>query len=385
MTKYIKIKYQDEIYGSIRAPTTLSLLCSVLRISPRSSPTLVSIQDPKKVISSMESVVEYGFYELIHRRDIPFDPALDPTPHLFLKKKHLHLKSKMNGQEESQNDSQSTTLPIPEAEMDIAISAMLHIISSIPPRYIKYNVVLAHQVDKAISEVDRIHKLLLNLRSQPLDYIPSNNKSRSASLPIAIHTTFIQYRTLHLLYETWKLVWEKQSPVCRYFRISDVKTLESVEIAEHYLNRLNSWRRILEQETWDQLEHSIKLERESHVSFKSKPEPRIYQIPGLGSNKNPKAWTYLATPPKSIPNESAMNGIPTKVINETEALNAFRNMYIDGVMTHKLVKDEELNVLLNKMIELDKEFKSHSDESQVKLVYPSKVIRETIKKEFKLK
>ena len=215
MTSYIKIKFRNEIYGSIRAPTTIGILCYIFKLSPRSMPTLVSLEhvgDSSIVISDLDAHVDTGFYELVSRRDVEYDPAIDELTNPITRRivRPKRAKESIKEGEEATSSHLKPAFPIPESEMNLAIRAMLQVVGSIPPRYLKFNAVLAKQIDHAISEVMRIQHVLSDLQNkeQESDYYQKVlSKNRSISLPLAIHITFIQYRIMHILYETWKTVW----------------------------------------------------------------------------------------------------------------------------------------------------------------------------------
>jgi hypothetical protein len=81
---YIKLLHKGNTYGPIRAPSTLSVICNVLRISPRAMPTLTSLDRTKPVViidmhqgSMANPGIESGFYELLVNTDVEYDVALD--------------------------------------------------------------------------------------------------------------------------------------------------------------------------------------------------------------------------------------------------------------------------------------------------------------------
>ena len=391
MKEYVKVIFRGETYGSIRAPTTLGLLCSVLQVSPRAQPvlTLITADDdaiPKKAITSLDDPVQSGLYELVARRDILFDPSVDPSPHLSLArvKNKLH-PSHRERQQDPETSSKSPQFPIPEDEMAIAIRAMLHVVGSIPPRYLKYNVVLANQVSEAIQEVERITRLMNDLKTRPPPEFNLRLQHSALPLSLAVQTTFFQYRVLQILYETWKTCWRRASPVSRYLSVSDLRIMDSIDVAEHYLNLLHSWRRIIQGDTWSRLQKLLDQEKALHATFKVTVKPKLYEPPPLDSGKHPRAWLYLARP-----NPSVVSGDPVlqrrmntaEPLDQERVLSDFRKTFIDSMTTHHMYSNEELGVLLFKLMELDKHSRSAGNAKSI--AYPTAYIRSQIQKEFRL-
>lgn len=377
MASYVKVCFQGEIYGSIRSPVSLNLLCSLFKVSPRASPTLVSLDTKHPlIVSDMEKEVEEGFFELVSRRDIPYDPNIDYLPPLS-RNRRVHSRTRTT-EDQNSTSNQPDTFPIPDDEMSLAIRAMLHVISSIPPRYLNFNVILANQVERAIEEVEKLQKILADLTINSDESVHRYNRSKKIPLDLTIHKTFIQYRILNVLHQTWKAAWDRVSPISRYFSISDIKIMDSVELSEVYLNRLNSWRRILEKDKWNALVSHIPLPKPSDLN----PRKKIYNPRGLTSDKNPKAWTYLVRP-STAPVTPSNVDTPKVFLDPVESLNSFRKMYIESMKAQKITKDEELNVLLVKMLQLEMKLKSQSTTEQI--VYPFSYIKKAIQKEFKLK
>jgi hypothetical protein len=324
----------------------------------------------------MEKEVEEGFFELVSRRDIPYDPNIDYLPPLS-RNRRVHSRTRTT-EDQNSTSNQPDTFPIPDDEMSLAIRAMLHVISSIPPRYLNFNVILANQVERAIEEVEKLQKILADLTINSDESVHRYNRSKKIPLDLTIHKTFIQYRILNVLHQTWKAAWDRVSPISRYFSISDIKIMDSVELSEVYLNRLNSWRRILEKDKWNALVSHIPLPKPSDLN----PRKKIYNPRGLTSDKNPKAWTYLVRP-STAPVTPSNVDTPKVFLDPVESLNSFRKMYIESMKAQKITKDEELNVLLVKMLQLEMKLKSQSTTEQI--VYPFSYIKKAIQKEFKLK
>jgi hypothetical protein len=58
---------------------------------------------------------------------------------------------------------------------------------------------------------------------------------------------------IHILHETWKTVWTQFSPYARTIQSSQIHSLHAFDVAEQYLNRLWSWRRMLDDADWRML------------------------------------------------------------------------------------------------------------------------------------
>lgn len=390
MTDYIKVIFRGETYGSIRAPTTLALLCSVFRVSPRASPILMSLDKSPLAISDLSAPISSGLYELISRRDVPFDPELDPSPHLHLPRVRLRKAPEKVDDSPSHSHSSNPQFPIPESEMAIAIQAMLHVIGSIPPRYLKYNVVLSNQIEASIDEVERMQKMLADLKTaepNELDQAVRIKTRGKSKIPLThgIHITFFQYRILNVLYEAWKLVWRRATPFSRYFRLTDIKVLHSIDVAEHYLNLLNSWRRVLESDTYSELEKSFESLRPVDEGQNAASKSKVYKAPTLPSEKHPRAWQYLVRPLTSNGDRAVLQDLetPRTVLDPNTVLTDFRKMFMDGITSNSIYKTEELNVMLSKMMDLDRQARQSAHPGET-LQYPSRAVRSAIQREFRL-
>eukprot|EP00842_Homolaphlyctis_polyrhiza_P004580 jgi/Hompol1/5122/HPOL_000433-RA len=444
MDHHIKIMYHGNMYGPMRVPTTIKMICTVLKISPRASPTLQSLDRAiKLVIVDLDADVTSGFYELLVHPDIQYDEHIDgpvlraASPDKSpisnrpqtrtLRTMHDGDSSETQTNQRSHHQHVTPHLPLGPVEMQACVESMMHLISSIPPRYVRYNKVLSNQLDHAMAEVNRLQKSLDHLLArsgEPSQPQPSNplsplsgeqdskeqhQSSRRKSLPLSIQVTFMQYRIVHVLYETWKTVWKRFSPVIRSFNISKIQTLHSLQTSEHYLNRLWTWRRILDTNVWDRLTKDMAEQtsranllaknpkNSSHVQSQS-ARSRLLDPPALPSGEHPRPWEYMVKPwhnTHSGPSieqqlEAEAQG-PCRIhADEKKLLRNFRQMFIDAILRHQVYKDEELDCFLNELIELDKgavqsKFRgSNEDPDRPDLVYPTAFIRESIRREFQI-
>ncbi|KAL2918849.1 hypothetical protein HK105_201683 [Polyrhizophydium stewartii] len=412
---HIKIVLQGNVYGPLRAPTTIKTLCVALKVSPRAMPTLQSLdREPKIVIVDMDAGVESGLYELLAQPGVEFDSELDdsmllPAPKALRSVRALRTPAATEESRESAEPVASQPLermPLSRSEMDACVNAMMHLISSIPPRYIRHNAVLSAQLEHAMLEVDRLQKNLDAL-VQRIDTAAHDLgfSSKRATLSIEIHVTFVQYRIVHVLYEAWKTMWKRFSPAIRSFNISKIETLHSVEIAEHYLNRLWSWRRILDSDVWCKLTRSMHEQERRADNLEKMPrslqppaaraKSRLLDPPSLTRGEHPRVWEYLVQPAAAgvaacIANV-ACDGMPRRNIvqlDEHQTLREFRQIFTDAVLRHNLLKDDELDCLLNELLTIDrlarKPHAAAAGPGSDIIVYPTTFVREAIRREFRI-
>ncbi|KAI8927109.1 hypothetical protein BC831DRAFT_453958 [Entophlyctis helioformis] len=468
---HTKIIYRGSVYGPMRAPTTIRTICAVLKISPRASPTLQSVDRTVPiVVVDINAPVASGLYELLSHPDVAYDQSID-GPMLDLRPAQIldntpatihrysaptdtpiisgSLLAKTDASAAvrpisgghasaggmSSNDGQmhlpnTKQLPLGKTEMDACVGAMVQLISSIPPRYVKYNKVLSAQIDYAMREVDRLQSVLSRLTQKvdeataklhhatpthggilaptPPDKTSATagaparpRKPMTAAVPLTMHVTFTQFRIVHILYETWKTVWKRYSPAVRSFNISKIQTVHSIEMAEHYLNQLWSWRRILDARTWDRLQQSAIAngtmgpaalsagtstgvgaasawgagagqDMSKQAKFRGYAVPpigvaRLLEPPALPSGEHPRAWEYLVQPSPSLVVEDVDGATPTPQsttrlvvrLNEQTTLREFRQIFIDAILQHRIYRDDELDCLLEELMGLDKIARQH--------------------------
>lgn len=174
---HIKILYRNNTYGPLHAPCSLRFLCETLRISPRAMPTLQSLDrsQPIVVVDLKQNVTD-GFYELLVSGDVEYNIELD-GPYLATSRQ-LPIRSQNQATSQSAQSREMTYMfkteetlekddsefPLGEQDMAECLSAMMTLISSIPPRYIKYNIKLSLQIETALVEGDTwLMQLILGL------------------------------------------------------------------------------------------------------------------------------------------------------------------------------------------------------------------------------
>ncbi|EGF76672.1 hypothetical protein BATDEDRAFT_92466 [Batrachochytrium dendrobatidis JAM81] len=290
--------------------------------------------------------------------------------------------------------------------MDTCIKAMLHLISSIPPRYIKYNKVLSAQIDTAMKQVHHLQVSLTHLQSN-ISSTHSSVHHKPLPVTLDIQTTFTQYRIMQVLFEVWKSVGRRYAPHVRTFNVSNVVTLHNVDTAEHYLNRLCSWRRMIDTHTWKTLTLGM-TQQEQQLYFKSpvaelpfsqRSKLRILGPPALPSGLYPQAWEYLVKPPSThIINAISSNIHHTKPSDLTtkSVLREFRQLFMNALLKHELYTDYELNILLDQLLCLHGSMYTHHDGESTQpanrfdkdqfdaVEYPYALIRDSICKEFNM-
>ena len=218
--------------------------------------------------------------------------------------------------------------------------------------------------------------------------INANSPKKSTPLPVAIHVTYIQYRIIHILYATWKTVWRRYSPKSRTFNMSKVFSVHSFDVAEQYLNRLSSWRRMLDDHVWNNLLYHTEEETRKNLQMSkggskqaiaSDASKRLLMPPPLPSGKHPRAWEYLIQPTQ----QEIMSSDMILKLNETKILNEFRTIFIEAMIKNSIYDDDELEFLLEELIIVDRSSRLAKIEHE-HVVYPSKLIRESIKKHFRI-
>jgi hypothetical protein len=170
--------------------------------------------------------------------------------------------------------------------------------------------------------------------------------------------TFVQYRIINILHETWKTVWTQFSPYARSFDASRIQTMHSFDVAEGYLNRLYSWRRMLDNDSWRRIQHAFS-EKKKQVSWKHS----FLGPPRLPSGENPEAWTYLARQPLE----------PITLKRENKHMHKFRLEFVNAMVKENVYKNHELERLLGMLI---------TRYEQKEENFPSSQIQNKIRSEF---
>ncbi|KAJ3294251.1 hypothetical protein HK104_003828 [Borealophlyctis nickersoniae] len=449
---YVKVIHRNHTYGPIRAPTTLRTLCLALHISARSSPCLVDSLNPEAFSTGELDVdVPAGLYELVCRDSIEYDSAIDDvvlgrtagggngnskvvgtaSQTQINVDTAKHGKSQTEGCGDTdvnvrgedgrwvQGDGMLNRLetPLPASDLEIGIEALIYLVSSIPGRYIKYNAVLGKKVDRAMAEVERLHEMMREMQGadqkeeSPLTQNDpekcSNRKSKSPQhagsrnnlthIPAATRITFIQYRLSSILYATWAAVWARYAPASRLYHVSDVATISALDAAEHCINRLHVWRRTLDAHTWQSLKQSSTashLVDVTKIARRHKYFPRIVNIQSDHDldgdiESYSQGWDYLARPP-SAPID--VNPHPPKTVvhvHAGEALKEVRRLLVDALIRTKIHRDQEMDVVLDELIEMDRVAKTGERMDKGRdppiIVYPSDAVRRALRKEFNIR
>ncbi len=300
-----------------------------------------------------------GIYSLVANPEITYDHALDGFAWEAVKKK-VPKGEDVQTQTEPLNDISSSIrytgkLPLPKAEMQSIVEGMLHLLTTIPPRYIKYNKVLSAQVDSSLQSVDELNiKLDEAYQNLHLAYHPSG-------VSHSTFTSYLQYRILTIMYDIWKKVWTRFAPASRSFNVSKIYTLHTLEKAEHILNCLSSWRRILDRDSWQKVQFYA-------VQFGLERSPKTQKERAIMASLSPN-------------NENAGNRMslvldkPGSFGNSEEAeLSSFRIEYLNEVKKSKVYRNNDLKSILDNMLHLRYQNSS----------YPTTYVRQAIEKEFRV-
>jgi hypothetical protein len=194
-----------------------------------------------------------------------------------------------------------------------------------------YMVIIINQVDQWSTRISQISK-------QDPDY---ND-----------HVTFIQYRMLNILYETWKTVWTQFSPYSRSFSNETIFKSNTLDSAEHYLNLLCSWRRMLPQSLWAKI-------KSKYQPKASKQTQNILKPPRLPSTEEGRSFTYL---------------VSRKEKDSSSVIDRFRRKFIKELVLQNLFHTGDLERLLDNLLK----------EEHQNLNFPHNRIKSIISKEFDL-
>ncbi|KAJ3185054.1 hypothetical protein HDU87_002620 [Geranomyces variabilis] len=325
----IQIIYAGTTYGPIR-PAPLSTIFAALQISPRSSPTVAGISDPTKAYSAAtdpHAIVSPGLYALHCKPDVKWDSTIDrwpsppPTKPKFMPEEAVVDLPALPKRQRPKKEPQD------EDEIEAGIQAMLHLVGTIPARYVKHNARLSTRLSTAIYEINTLQDLLADQDQSPA--------SRRA----------IQYRLLAALHDVWNTVWARFAPATRSYHISDVTNPANFARAEHVLNTFHVWRRTLDATTWQQMQRSSTLRHLVDVSKLSRYHriaPKILDIdqPGTGA-----PWMYLARPTKhaSPPPSSPLYDV-------CEQVRTVRSAFIDVMLRTGMHRDSEMDSSLRELV-----------------------------------
>ncbi|KAJ3169564.1 hypothetical protein HDU88_000755 [Geranomyces variabilis] len=325
----VQIIYAGTTYGPIR-PASLSTILAALHISPRSSPTVAGISDPTKAYSAAtdpHAIVSPGLYALHCKPDVKWDAAIDRWPSPPPAKPKVTPVKAVIDLPALPKRQRLQKEPQDEDEIEAGIQAMLHLVGTIPARYVKHNARLSTRLSTAIYEINTLQDLLA-------DQNQSSDNRRA-----------IQYRLLATLHDVWTTVWARFAPASRFYHISDVTTPANFARAEHALNTFHVWRRTLDATTWQQMQRSSTLRHVVDVAKLSRYyriAPKILDIdqPGTGA-----PWMYLARPPKR-----ASSPPSSPLYNVCEQVRAVRSAFIDVMLRTGMHRDADMDESLRELV-----------------------------------
>ncbi|KAJ3150990.1 hypothetical protein HDU86_006246 [Geranomyces michiganensis] len=360
----LQIIYAGTTYGPIR-PASLSTVFAALHISPRSSPTISGISDPTKVFSAAadpHAIVPAGLYELHCRPDVQWDSAIDnwPSPKLNPKVTAAPVVTAIDLPALPKRRRVQETEPQDEDEIEAGIQAMVHLVGTIPARYVKHNARLSARLSIAGQEINTLQDLLDDQSKTPA--------SRRA----------IQQRLLATLHDVWKTVWARFAPGTRAYHISDVTNPANFARAEHALNTFHVWRRTLDATTWEQMKRSSTLRHVVDVSKLSRYHrvaPRILDIdqPGTGA-----PWLYLARP-----SEYAAPSSAAPLHQVCEEVRTVRSAFLDVMLRMGIHRDSDMNNALRELVDSRAAaVASPTAGNVVDEAYPADAVVRALRKEF---
>jgi hypothetical protein len=363
----IKILFQGTIYGPIESSSSIEIICHSLCISLKAKPVLVAVNDEKTIISNVKQTIIPGFYHLLADPTVPFHAEIEKVNtkihDTLITPCHKTVETqteKISSVQPAPTSSKKDIFPLQKDEMEECIDQMLHLISTIPPRYIKYNTVLSQQIDIALAQaqelVDSLNQMYQNINSDVCH--PSGVDWNN-------YITFLQYRILNLLHDIWKRVWTRFSPSKRIFNVSKLYTLHSLQKVEHVLNCLSSWRRILEQKSWDKIKnYTLKEKSTIRKDAIVTEKDRLLQPPRLVSHEHMGAFVHVSQDCPSI-----------KPLSKFDQFDLFRVEYLREISQKKCYKSKELlDILCGLLLQKEKEIKN----------FPSEFVASRIKSEFRL-
>jgi hypothetical protein len=132
---YIKISFRGTIYGPIEAPAPFHTVCKYMKVSVKANPSLQSIQTPDLVIVDRNALVPTGFYKLHALQDVKYEHIEEENKFVVNHVVH-HSIDTQTDKIAVVDRTLSSSLPLGKTEMDIVMQGMIHLISSVPPRYI---------------------------------------------------------------------------------------------------------------------------------------------------------------------------------------------------------------------------------------------------------
>jgi hypothetical protein len=366
MQKNIQIYYDGAFYGPFQSNLTIRDISLALNLRyPVMLRSLLENRDCT-LIRGQNEAIPSGFYEamivaegeMLQTRSVVKESRKVSNP-----KCTLHAGTQTDTltlETPNLNLSTVTQFPLSKSEMANIVDSMLQLIATIPPRYIKYNKAISTKIDTTLNEVDRwttyTEKLYGQVsKSSNSDYIPS--------VSIQDFVTFLQYRTLFLLYDIWKTVWQKFAPKSRVYSLSKVCTSNSLDRIEHILNCLSSWRRMMKSSTWSSLQSHFSLLGAGKQERSQKCKLSASRLP---SQEHCGDAVFLTQQRPEI----------NATLNKENELRRFRILFIQKIRDYDAFTDRELSQILHEMVK--------EQEQNMSAEFPSHFIKASIKQEFLL-
>ncbi|KAI8818363.1 uncharacterized protein EV422DRAFT_569779 [Fimicolochytrium jonesii] len=430
----IRIIHKRTTYGPIH-PTSCRLIFSALQISPRASPRLRGLTDTNLLFSEatgqLDEKLVPGLYELDCVDGVQWEDKQDSWK-APKKKEDVEPRSRKQPDEQPNPAAlkiYTTPTPTVEKSLDeltMGIEAMLHVIRTIPARYVKYNKILSAQLDSALLEVEALQVALKKMQSAsepqkatgtserlPMEEPPlplagaeetqtaevskptpviaaSRTAKKSQSIPAETLRIFTQYRIFTVLYQVWSAVWTRFGPRSRYYHISDLTNPAAFEAAEHTLNRFHVWRRTFDAQTWAQMKKSSTIGHLVDIAKLARKQGRY--VPRIIEIEQPNtSWQYMITP-NTRPRRRDVHRLDW-VADGKAAVLSVRKTFLDAMLRTKLHRDEELDVVLEQIIDLDcisrlagrsklRGEGGHGGESEVDAIKIKNYVRRALRKEF---
>jgi hypothetical protein len=372
---YIKVIYQGCTYGPIEAPMTLHSICKMIRVSLRAKPVLRAVSRNDTILSFPEETVSTGLYELIANPNIKYDESVDGVleqPEIKnWKPTHTNdmFTQTTTSNEFTESKTSSSILPLAKDEMKECMDRMLHLLATIPPRYMKYNKVLSQQIDEALRQADEWNQKLNSLYAR-LENSSSNTKHLSG-VSLGTFMTFVQYRILNMLHDIWKRVWQRFAPASRIYSVSKIYTLHSLQTVEHILNCLSSWRRMIEREDWSKIKQHVSASDSKPLRTTTTGRERLIMPPRLVSDEHAGDFVQLSqSRPELKP-----------VRDKKKDLDQFRSVFVKQLSLAEVYKNDDMVRLLNTLLREQEDSASNNTENGP---YPTQFVRQSIRHEFQI-
>ncbi|KAJ3045931.1 hypothetical protein HDV00_006197 [Rhizophlyctis rosea] len=410
---YIKILHNNQTYGPLHSTTTLRQILTTLRIPPRSNPSLHNLQSPKiYTTESLDTLIDSGVYELVVANPLPWvegedDVRLDNR--VDVRQKSTQTSQRSEGSLENEDSGRrevarekvvkSKVEEKVKSEIEIGIEALVHLVASIPPRYVKYNTVLSRRMDEAIELVERLRHSLQLVEKEETNNPSSSPPPTRPKIPITTQKTFIQYRLILLLHQIWSTVWARYAPASRLYHISDMATPQALITAEHCINQIHIWRRTLDAQTWETLKRSSTcrhLVDVARLARRGRFVPRVVELGDerlegdaqvWGRRGVVEGWEYLSRGKVPEVEMNKENALPVR-LDPRETTREIRRLFIDVMRQTGVYRDEEMEGMLDELIKMDEATtiggKSEDEGRKVDVVYPRAAVKRAIMNEFRI-